>query len=52
VSDRFADRAYEDLNATLHTVHRSFGDVRTTEELVNLVGSAEAGADPSEPKAA
>ncbi|MEZ5220369.1 MAG: isochorismatase family cysteine hydrolase [Ilumatobacteraceae bacterium] len=28
-----------DLNATLHTVYRSFGDVRTTDEVVTLISN-------------
>lgn len=33
-----------DLNATLHTVYRSFGDVRTTDEVVALITDAVPGA--------
>lgn len=29
-----------DLNATLHTVYRSFGDVRTTDEVITLIADA------------
>ncbi|WP_395157027.1 hypothetical protein [Ilumatobacter sp.] len=38
----------EDLNANLHTVYLSFGDVGTTAELINLVGSTHAGPGRSE----
>ncbi len=47
VADANAAVRDEDLNATLHTVYRSFGDVRTTDELINLIGSTQAGAGPS-----
>ena len=30
----------QDLNATLHTIYRSFGDVRSTDELVALLGES------------
>ena len=35
----------EDLNATLHTVYRSFGDVRSTAELLDLI---ERGLEPGD----
>jgi nicotinamidase-related amidase len=37
VADANAARRDQDLNATLYTVYRSFGDVRTTDELVTLI---------------
>lgn len=37
VADANAARRDEDLNATLYTVYRSFGDVRTTQELADLL---------------
>ena len=37
VADANAALRDPDLNATLHTVYRSFGDVRTTQELIELV---------------
>lgn len=37
VADANAAMRDEDLNATLHTVYRSFGDVRTVDELVQLL---------------
>lgn len=36
-----------DLNATLHTVYRSFGDVRTTDEIITLITNASADAQNS-----
>ena len=48
VADANAAVRDEDLNATLHTVYRSFGDVRTTDELINLIWSTQAGSGPSE----
>ncbi|MCC5953632.1 MAG: cysteine hydrolase [Acidimicrobiia bacterium] len=38
VADANAAVRDEDLNATLHTVYRSFGDVRTTDEVIGLLG--------------
>jgi nicotinamidase-related amidase len=35
-----------DLNATLHTVYRSFGDVRATDEVISLVSSEAVPAQP------
>ena len=37
VADANAALRDQDLNATLHTIYRSFGDVRTTDELVHLL---------------
>lgn len=37
VADGNAAVRDHDLNATLHTVYRSFGDVRTTDELIQLL---------------
>lgn len=39
VADANAARSDADLNATLHTVYRSFGDVRTVREIVGLLES-------------
>ena len=39
VADANAALRDEDLNATLHTVYRSFGDVRPTHEVVGMIGS-------------
>ena len=37
VADANAAMREEDLNATLHTIDRSFGDVRPTAQIVDLV---------------
>ncbi len=37
VADANAAMRDQDLNATLHTIYRSFGDVRTTDELTGLL---------------
>ena len=37
VADANAARRDQDLNATLHTIYRSYGDVRTTADLVALI---------------
>ena len=37
VADGTAARRDEDHNATLYTIYRSFGDVRTTDEVVALI---------------
>jgi nicotinamidase-related amidase len=37
VADANAAMRDQDLNATLHTIYRSFGDVRTTDELITLL---------------
>lgn len=37
IADANAAATDHDLNATLHTIYRSFGDVRTTAEIVELV---------------
>ncbi len=39
VADANAARRDEDHNATLHTVYRSFGDVRPTSEVLGLIGA-------------
>ena len=36
-----------DLNATLHTIYRSFGDVRTTDEVITLITSETVPAQPA-----
>lgn len=41
VADANAARTDRDLNATLHTIYRSFGDVRPTLEVIELLGSDE-----------
>ncbi|MGD3112043.1 isochorismatase family protein [Streptomyces sp. YGL11-2] len=38
VADANAARRDQDHNATLHTIYRSFGDVRTTDEVLDLIG--------------
>ncbi|MFE2540537.1 isochorismatase family protein [Actinacidiphila glaucinigra] len=38
VADANAARRDQDHNAALHTIYRSFGDVRTTAEVVDLIG--------------
>jgi hypothetical protein len=40
VADANAARRDQDLNATLHTVYRSFGDVRPTAELLAMIVGA------------
>ena len=49
VADANAARTDRDLNATLHTIYRSFGDVRPTDELVELLrmGGGEGGDESS-----
>jgi nicotinamidase-related amidase len=37
VADANAAMRDQDLNATLHTIYRSFGDVRSTEEVLDLI---------------
>ena len=37
VADGNAARNDQDLNATLHTVYRSFGDVRPTDEVLAMI---------------
>ena len=37
VADANAAMRDQDLNATLHTIYRSFGDVRTTDEVIGLL---------------
>jgi nicotinamidase-related amidase len=37
VADANAARRDQDLNATLHTVYRTFGDVRPTSEVLELI---------------
>ncbi len=41
VADANAASCDADLNATLHTVYRSFGDVRSTTELLELIGDTQ-----------
>lgn len=38
VADANAARRDEDHNATLYTIYRTFGDVRTTDEVIGLIG--------------
>lgn len=38
VADANAAVRDEDLNATLHTIYRSFGDVRPTSEIIDMLG--------------
>ncbi|WP_330455502.1 cysteine hydrolase [Streptomyces sp. NBC_00820] len=38
VADANAARRDQDHNATLHTIYRSFGDVRSTNEVLDLIG--------------
>jgi nicotinamidase-related amidase len=40
VADANAARRDEDLNATLHTIYRSFGDVRPTSEVLDMIHTA------------
>ena len=40
VADANAAMRDQDLNATLHTIYRSFGDVRPTDELVALLAES------------
>lgn len=39
VADANAARRDQDLNATLYTIYRTFGDVRTTDEIVGLIAN-------------
>jgi nicotinamidase-related amidase len=39
VADGCAARNYQDHNASLHVVYRSFGDVRPTADVLDLIGS-------------
>ncbi len=43
VADANAARRDQDLNATLYTIYRSFGDVRTTADLIAMLTSAGSG---------
>ena len=44
VADANSARRDEDLNATLYTIYRTFGDVRTTDEVIGLIkGDDQAG---------
>ena len=45
VADANAAMTDADLNATLRTVYRSFGDVRTVSELVALLGAGDSTGD-------
>lgn len=53
VADANAARRDRDLNTTLHTIYRSFGDVRPTREVLGLIDAASgprpAGTVPSAP---
>lgn len=40
LADANAARRDEDHNATLHTIYRSFGDVRSAREVIELVQEA------------
>jgi isochorismate hydrolase len=40
VADANAARRDQDHNATLHTIKRSFGDVRPTAEVIGMIESA------------
>lgn len=40
VADANAAARDEDLNATLHTIYRSFGDVCPTSEVLGMIGGA------------
>ncbi len=39
VADANAARRDQDHNATLYTIYRTFGDVRTTEEVLDLLAA-------------
>ena len=41
VADGNAAMRDQDLNATLHTIYRSFGDVRATSDLLAMIGASE-----------
>jgi len=49
VADGNAARRDQDLDATLHTVYRSFGDVRPTREVLHLIASQDAASPPRAP---
>lgn len=49
LADANAAISDRDLNATLHTIYRSFGDVRTTDEVVALVAAGRAANEPPAP---
>ncbi len=38
VADANAARRDQDLNATLYTIYRSYGDVRSTADLIEMIG--------------
>jgi len=40
VADANAARRDQDHNATLHTIYRTFGDVRSTADVINMIDSA------------
>lgn len=40
IADANAARRDEDLNATLYTIYRSYGDVRSTEDVITLISRA------------
>jgi len=37
IADANSARRDEDHNATLYTIYRSFGDVRTTEDVIGMI---------------
>ncbi|MFJ4953014.1 hypothetical protein [Streptomyces sp. NPDC088760] len=39
VADANAAQCDQEHNATLHSIYRSFGDVRTTDEVIDLIGT-------------
>jgi nicotinamidase-related amidase len=43
VADGNAARRDQDHNASLHTIYRTFGDVRSTEEVVDMIESSASG---------
>jgi nicotinamidase-related amidase len=47
VADANAARRDRDLNATLHTIYRTFGDVRPTDEVLELIAASSPGPGPS-----
>ena len=38
IADANSGRRDEDHNAALYTIYRTFGDVRTTDEVIGLIG--------------
>lgn len=47
VADANAAVRDEDLNATLHTIYRSFGDVRSTDEIVGILARTSCAISPT-----